>query len=125
MVIVKVYVKTRDRKRNKELKQKMHTGYSKLHNCNAGFITRIFRVAGRNAYRDVLSDLSKLQLLKQSWLYNDTRTQKKKIIKPVINEAIDAFLPEQLPVLMLIVVISPAEDHQAFRLGFCNAVHVA
>lgn len=50
---------------------------------------------------------------------------KKNIIKPVINEAIDAFLPEQLPVLMLIVVISPAEDHQAFRLGFCNAVHVA
>lgn len=39
-----------------------------------------------------------------------TRKQKN-IQKPVINEAINAFVPEHPPVLVVIVVVSPAEDH--------------
>lgn len=35
---------------------------------------------------------------------------------PVVDEAVDAFLSQLPPVLVVIVVISPAENHQAFRL---------
>lgn len=99
--------------RKKENAYKME--YSKLHNCKGGFITQVITELLQK------NDFSKQQFLKQLRLDN---TQKQ-IIKPVINEAIDAFVPEHPSILVVIVVISPAEDHQAFRLGFCNAVHVA
>lgn len=46
------------------------------------------------------------------------------ISPPVINEPIDSLLSQLPSVLMVIVVISPAEHHQAFRLGVPNVGQV-
>lgn len=39
---------------------------------------------------------------------------------PVVDEAVDALLPQLPPVLVVVVVISPTENHQAFRLGVAD-----
>lgn len=39
---------------------------------------------------------------------------------PIIDEPINALLPQPPSVLMVVVVISPAEHHQPFRLGIPN-----
>lgn len=43
---------------------------------------------------------------------------------PVIDEPIDALLPQLPPGLVVVVVVSPAEDHQAFGLGLFDVVEV-
>lgn len=39
---------------------------------------------------------------------------------PIIDQPINTLLSQRPSVLMVIVVISPAEHHQAFRLGIRN-----
>lgn len=39
---------------------------------------------------------------------------------PVVDEAVDALLPQLPPVLVVVVVVSPAENHQALRLGVAD-----
>lgn len=39
---------------------------------------------------------------------------------PVVDEAVDALLPQLPAVLVVVVVVSPAENHQAFRLGVAD-----
>lgn len=46
------------------------------------------------------------------------------ISPPVINEPIDSLLSQLPSVPVVIVVISPAEHHQAFRLGIPNVGEV-
>lgn len=43
---------------------------------------------------------------------------------PVINEPIDSLLSELSSDLVVVVVFSPAEHHQAFRLGIANVGNV-
>lgn len=43
---------------------------------------------------------------------------------PVIDEAVDALLPQLLSVLVVVVVLSPAEHHQAFGLSLPDVVNV-
>lgn len=38
----------------------------------------------------------------------------------IVDEAIDSLLPQRPPGLVLVVVLPPAEHHQAFRLGIPN-----
>ena len=45
-------------------------------------------------------------------------------IVPVVDEPVYTLLPERPPVVMVIVVITPAEHDQAFRLGHLDVAHV-
>lgn len=39
---------------------------------------------------------------------------------PVVDEAVDALLPQLPPGLVVVVVVPPAENHQALRLGVAD-----
>lgn len=43
---------------------------------------------------------------------------------PVVDEAVDALLPQLPAVLVVVVVVSPAEHHQAFGLGVADVGEV-
>lgn len=43
---------------------------------------------------------------------------------PVIYEAINALVPQLHPVLMVVVIVAPAEDHKSFGLSLSDEVHV-
>ena len=39
---------------------------------------------------------------------------------PVVDEAVDTLLPEDIAVVVVVVVLTPAEHHQAFGLGLLD-----